>query len=47
MAHRARFPQDQAHWLTLAQGWFKLADNVDHRGLAEEVELPRKAKPQL
>jgi hypothetical protein len=31
MAHRARFPQDRAHWLTIAQGWFRLADSEDHR----------------
>jgi hypothetical protein len=43
MARRARFPQDRAQWLTLAQGWFKLANGVDHRGLAEEIELARKA----
>jgi hypothetical protein len=47
MADKARFPQDRAHLLTIAQGWFKLANDVDRRGLAEEIELPRKAKPQL
>jgi hypothetical protein len=45
MADKARFPQDRAQWLSLAQGWFQLANDADHGGLGSVTE--NIAKPQL
>jgi hypothetical protein len=37
LAEKARSPADRAHWLMLAQGWFKLADD-EERALARWTE---------
>jgi hypothetical protein len=43
LAEKARFAADRTHWLMLAQGWFKLADDEERvlsRWTEEETPTP-------
>ena len=40
-ANEAAFPEDRVLWLTLAQGWFELANNTERR----EASQKRREQP--
>ena len=41
-AAKAPFPEDRVLWLTLAQGWFELANNTEGR---EDLQDDRRRQP--
>jgi hypothetical protein len=41
-ADSAPFPEDRVLWLTLAQGWFELANNTERR---EALQKKRQYQP--